>query len=71
MSKLMKGKSIQFPLTYVAQKRLVYVIAVVRRDHKKSIEMHQSQIDNLKSMFPVRSSEFAASVILFSDLFIV
>ena len=46
-------------------------IAVVRRDHKQRIEMHQSEIDNLKGMSPVRSPGFAASVILFSDWFIV
>ena len=33
--------------------------------------MHQSEIDDLKGMFPERSSESAASVILFSDWFIV
>ena len=33
--------------------------------------MHQSEIDNLKDMFPERSSEFVAFVILFSDWFIV
>ena len=47
------------------------VIVVVRRDHKGWIEMHQSEIDDLKGMFPERSPEFAASVILFSDWFIV
>ena len=43
----------------------------MRRDHKQGIEMHQSGIDNLKSMFPERSSDCAISVILFSDWFIV
>ena len=33
--------------------------------------MHQTEIDNLKDLFPERSSEFVASVILFSDWFIV
>ena len=33
--------------------------------------MHQSEIDNLKDLFPESSSEFVASVILFSDRFIV
>ena len=33
--------------------------------------MHQSEIDNLKGVFPERSSEFVAFVILFSDWFIV
>ena len=42
-----------------------------RRGHKQSIEINQSEIDNLKGMFPERSSEFAASVIVFSDWFIV
>ena len=43
---------------------------MVRRDHKQRIEINQSEIDNLKGMFPERSSEVAASVILFSDWFI-
>ena len=33
--------------------------------------MHQTEIDNLKDLFPERSSEFVASVIIFSDWFIV
>ena len=33
--------------------------------------MHQSEIGSLKGMFPERSSEFVASVTLFSDWFIV
>ena len=48
---LIKGKSFQFRLTSVVQKWFVCVIAVVRRDHKQGIEMHQSEIDNLKGMF--------------------
>jgi len=54
---LIKGRSFQFRLTCVVQKWFVYVIAVVRRDHKQRIEMHQSEIDNLKGMFPERSSD--------------
>ena len=48
---LIKGKSVQLRLMRVAQKWFVYVIAVARRDHKQGIEMHQSEIDNLKGMF--------------------
>ena len=33
--------------------------------------MYQSEIDNLKCMFPERSFEFVASLILFCDCFIV
>ena len=33
--------------------------------------MHQSEIDDLKGLFPERSPEFAASMILFSDWFIL
>ena len=67
-----KGKSVQFRSMCAAQKWFVlYVIAVVRRYHKQRIEMHQSEIDNLKGVFPERSSEFVTSVILFSDWFIV
>ena len=68
---LIKGKSVQFWFTCVAQKWFVYVISAVRRDHKQRIEMHRSEIDSLKGIFPGRSSEFAATVILFSEWFIV
>ena len=33
--------------------------------------MYQSEIDNLKRMFPERLFEFVASLILFCDCFIV
>ena len=48
---LLKRKSVQFRLTCVTQKWFVYVIAVVRRDHKQRIEMYQSEIDNSKGIF--------------------
>ena len=51
--------------------RLGYMLRLPIECEEKRIEMYQSEIDNLKRMFPERSSEFVESLILFCDWFIV
>ena len=51
--------------------RLCYMLRLPIECEEKRIEMYQSEIDNLKRMFPERSSEFVESLILFCDWFIV
>ena len=56
-------------LVDVRSSKMVYVtcksslLNVQRRDHGQRIEMHQSEVENLKGMFPERSSEFVAFLI--------
>ena len=45
--------------------RLCYMLRLPIECEEKTIEMYQSGIDNLKRMFPKRSSEFVESLILF------
>ena len=51
--------------------RLCYMLRLPIECEEERSEMHQSEIDNLKPMFPEKSSEFVESLILFCDWFIV
>ena len=68
-----KRKKLSVPINVRSQKmvRLCYMLRLPIECEEKRIEMYQSEIDNLKRMFPERSSEFVESLILFCDWFIV
>ena len=69
---LIKGKAFSSGRRVPLKNGLFCMLLQWREDIiTERIEMHQSEIDNLKGVFPERSSEFVTSVILFSDWFIV